>query len=245
MRVSKICKTGMFTAGMSCLLVAIASAQQTSQGSQPGLVKPGQSDSSSGTPGGQRNVNNNGNIQRNVERQPGGQASGDQSAENQGEQMNYAMAACLLDNNKAEVELSKIAVEHAKNQKVKEFAEQMVEDHGKMVDMLQKFVGAHEPTDRRSQIDHKINEACAASMRKELESKTGTEFDACYVGSQIAGHMHMLAALEVLSDDTSGELQGMVKDAKPKVEKHYAHAKELIEKSDNHQASRASSKDRS
>jgi predicted outer membrane protein len=222
-------RTGFYAAGVCCLLSAAAFAQQANPGIDTNQF-----------PLGQPNTQNPSNSERNGQRDSGKTfASGDQSANGQqGEQLNYAIAACLLDHNKAEVELAKMAVEHSKNDEVKQFAEQMVKDHSQMVDKLQQFVGSHEPNDRRSQIERRINERCAESMRKELESKTGHEFDAAYVGSQIGGHMQMLAAVEVLSDETSGDLQSMVKDAKPVVEKHLKQAKDLMEKSNTRQASR-------
>src|SRR4051794_13432067 len=222
-------RTGSYAAGLCCLLSAAAFAQQSSQDTDGNRYQPGQSNTRN-----QSRSARNGqhDTTRSNERE-------DQSANGErGPQLNYAIAACLLDHNKAEVELAKLAVEHAKNDEVKQFAEQMVKDHSQMVDNLQQFVGSHEPTDRRSQIDRKINERCAQSMRQELESKSGHEFDAAYVGSQIAGHMQMLAAVEVLSDETSGELQSMAKDARPIVEKHLKQARELMEKSAVRQASR-------
>jgi putative membrane protein len=223
-------RTGSYAAGLCCLLSATAFAQQPKQGTDRFPFHPGQS-----------NDQDQANSDRNEQRESGrNKERGEERANGQqGEQLNYAIAACLLEHNKAEVELGKMAVEHAKSDEVKKFAEQMVKDHGQMVDKLQQFVGSHEPTDRRSQIDRKINERCAESIRKDLEGKSGHEFDAAYVGSQIGGHMYMLSAVEVLSDETSGELQSMVKDAKPVVERHLKQAKELMEKSDARQASRS------
>ena len=224
-------RTGFYAAGLSCALSAVAFAQQPNQGTERSQFKTGQP-----------NTQNQSNSERRGQPHDSalGNERGDQAASGQqGEQLNFAIAACLLDHNKAEVELGKMAVEHAKSDEVKKFAEQMVKDHGQMVDKLQQFVGSHEPTDRRSQIDRKINERCVESMRKDLESKSGPEFDAAYVGSQIGGHMYMLSAVEVLSDETSGDLQSMIKDAKPIDEKHLKQAKDLMEKSGARQASRS------
>lgn len=239
MRVSTVFKYARNTAAVWCMFAAIAWAQQPNQGSERAQVKPGQTDptrSEAGQPGGARN----GQRLRQRESQ-----STSDATEVQGNKLNYAIASCLLDHNQAEVDLAKIAVDHAKNDEVKQFAQQMVEDHSEMVAKLQKFIGSNQPNDRRSQIDHKINERCAESMRKELEGKSGQEFDACYIGSQIAGHMHAMAALEVLTDETSGDLHGIVKDAKPVVEKHLKHAKDLMENSNVRQASKDRSNERS
>ena len=155
------------------------------------------------------------------------------------------LAACLLTKNKGEVELGKFASERAKDGKVKEFAEQMVKDHGQVVEKLEQIVGSQEPNDRRSQIAREIDEQCLASLKQELGDKSEKEFDACYVGSQISGHMHMAAALKVLSDHTSGKLNEVVKEARPTVDKHLAHAKKLMDQLDKSRDHAQAAKDRS
>lgn len=76
-------------------------------------------------------------------------------------------------------------------------------------------------------IEEKIKERCAQALREELQSKSGAEFDECYIGSQIAGHMHSLAALEVLSQESQGQLKQIADEAKPTVQKHLEHAKQI------------------
>lgn len=49
------------------------------------------------------------------------------------------IARCLIHGNYAEVELGKLALEHAQSQKTKQFAEQMVEDHSKALAALAKI----------------------------------------------------------------------------------------------------------
>jgi putative membrane protein len=145
-------------------------------------------------------------------------------------------AACLLQANQAEVKLAKIAAQKADTPAVKQFAEQMIQDHTALANKLQQIVGSQQPNDRRSQIERQINERCLAMLEQELESKTGREFDACYVGSQVGGHMHMKAALEVLANETTGQLQQIAQDAQPTVEKHFQHAQELMRQVDQRQA---------
>ena len=154
------------------------------------------------------------------------------------------LAACLLTKNKGEVELGKFASERAKDRAVKDFAEQMVKDHSWVVDKLQQIVGSQQPNDRRSQIDREIDEQCLASLKKELGDKSEKEFDACYIGSQISGHMHMAAALKVLSSHTSGQLNELVNEARPTVDKHLAHAKKLMDQLDKTRDHSQASKDR-
>jgi len=76
-------------------------------------------------------------------------------------------------------------------------------------------------------IEEKIAERCQQALREELQQKSGAEFDECFVGSQIAGHMQMLAALEVISQEDQGQLKQIAEEAKPTVQKHLEHAKQL------------------
>jgi len=76
-------------------------------------------------------------------------------------------------------------------------------------------------------IEEKIADHCQQSLKEELQSKSGADFDQCYVGSQIAAHMQMLAALEVLSQDGPGQIKQAAEEAKPIVQQHLDHAKQL------------------
>jgi len=149
-------------------------------------------------------------------------------------------AACLLQANQAEVKLAKIAAEKADSPAVKQFADEMIQAHTALANKLQQLVGNQQPNDRRSQIERQINDRCLALLEQELSSKTGKEFDACYLGSQIGGHMHMKAALEVLADETTGELQQIAQDARPTVEQHFKHAQDLMRQVDQRQANAGS-----
>jgi len=76
-------------------------------------------------------------------------------------------------------------------------------------------------------IEKKIQDQCLQAMREELQQKKGAEFDECFVGSQVGGHMQMVAALEVIGQETQGQLQQIAKQAQPKTQQHLEHAKQL------------------
>jgi len=77
-------------------------------------------------------------------------------------------------------------------------------------------------------VDRQITDRCWQMMREELQAKSGPEFDKCYLGIQIGGHTHMLAALEVIEQQTQGELRQVAQEARPTVQQHLDHAKELF-----------------
>jgi predicted outer membrane protein len=78
-------------------------------------------------------------------------------------------------------------------------------------------------------IERQIAQRCGENLREKLQQKQGAEFDHCYIGSQIAAHMQMLAALEVLKAQTSDPLRQIAQEAEPKVKQHLETAEKLAE----------------
>jgi predicted outer membrane protein len=78
-----------------------------------------------------------------------------------------------------------------------------------------------------AQIEKQIGERCKQALKEELQQKSGTEFDKCYVGAMIGSHMQSLAALEVIGQQTQGELAEVAQQAQPIVQQHLDHAKQL------------------
>jgi len=93
---------------------------------------------------------------------------------------------------------------------------------------IRPAVGGNAALNQLAGIEQKINERCQKAFREELQQKSGAEFDECYLGAQIGGHMHMLAALEVISEDTQGPLKQVAEEARPTVQSHLEHAKQLM-----------------
>jgi predicted outer membrane protein len=178
------------------------------------------------------------------------------------------VAGCLLAKNQAEVELGKFAQQQAESPQVKEFAQMMVQDHGKLIQQLQQVAGnqsgaqptadnaertrpqanrdlagqnaaeataanrangANSAVDQLLAMEKQIVERCTQSAKEELQQKQGVEFDKCYMGSQIGGHMQMLAALEVIQQQGPEPLQKLAQQAQPQVQKHLDQAKQIMQ----------------
>jgi predicted outer membrane protein len=78
-------------------------------------------------------------------------------------------------------------------------------------------------------IEKQIAERSYDKMRETLEQKVGPEFDHCYLGAQIACHMQMAAALDVLKDSAPGQVRQIAQETEPKVKQHLAVAEQLGE----------------
>ena len=78
-------------------------------------------------------------------------------------------------------------------------------------------------------VHHEIANECLKSSKQELDKKEGHEFDQCYIGMQIAAHMHMLDTLKVFKNHATGELQQDIEDSIDTTESHLKSAKKIME----------------
>ncbi|MEO6709215.1 MAG: DUF4142 domain-containing protein [Planctomycetota bacterium] len=75
-----------------------------------------------------------------------------------------------------------------------------------------------------------LGEQCLQTSRRELEQKQGAEFDRCYVGMALGGHMHTNDMLTVFQRHASSSLKPVLSDAQGTVTKHLQEAKDLMKK---------------
>ena len=81
-------------------------------------------------------------------------------------------------------------------------------------------------------IDHvalfqELGKQCLDSSRKEIESKSGAEFDKCYVGMAVGAHMKTNDMLTVFQRHASSDLKFVLAEGQKTVQAHLQHAKEL------------------
>ena len=79
-------------------------------------------------------------------------------------------------------------------------------------------------------LKRELGRKCLESAKKELMSKSGAEFDRCYIGQQIGAHMMVADELEVFRNYASEKLRQGLTDALPQVQEHLQHAKSIAEK---------------
>ena len=120
----------------------------------------------------------------------------------------------------AEVELGKMAAEHAKNDEVKKFAQRMVDDHSKANDQLKSIAeakGIKLPDDPGAQ--HK------ATMRR-LEKLNGAAFDRAYMQMMVGDHVKDVN--EFKKESNSGrdpQVKSFASSTLPTLEEHLQQAK--------------------
>jgi putative membrane protein len=147
---------------------------------------------------------------------------------------------CLINGNNGEVTLGNLAVQRGQSQEVKDFAQQMVKDHTAAAQQFQQLQNTLNQQMRPQnpantpvaaalfQINQEIEQTCLANAQRELEQKSGSEFDPCYIGMQIGMHMHATSVLSVLKNHvTSPDLKKAIEEASDVTSRHLEHAKKI------------------
>jgi predicted outer membrane protein len=88
-------------------------------------------------------------------------------------------------------------------------------------------------------ISRELGQKCLESARRELQTKSGADFDRCYVNMQVGNHMHMVDMCEVFRNHASESLRAPIGDALRVAQQHLQHAKELAKKVEGKSASGA------
>jgi putative membrane protein len=122
----------------------------------------------------------------------------------------------------AEVEMGKLAGAKASSPDVKKFAEQMVSDHTKANEELDRIASGK---------SLKIPRTLDGEHKTELDTlttKSGSDFDKAYVKAQVTGHEKMQ---QLLSNEAKTsmdpELKAFAEKTLPTVRQHYQMAKDL------------------
>jgi putative membrane protein len=119
-----------------------------------------------------------------------------------------------------EVELGRIASEKSKSEKVKEFGNHMVKDHGKANEELKTVASNHGlklPT--QPDAEHQ-------ALIDKLKVMNGAEFDNAYLAEMITAHKKAIAALEDECKDGEQSLKSWAEKTLPTIKHHLKMAEE-------------------
>lgn len=114
-----------------------------------------------------------------------------------------------------EVELSKVAKEKATTQRLKDFADMMVNDHGQANDQLKQLAATKNITLPANLSD--------ASQKKldDLNKKTGKDFDKQYMDDMLSDHKGAVDKFQKASNDLKDpELKSFAEQTLPKIQIH-------------------------
>jgi len=122
----------------------------------------------------------------------------------------------------AEVEMGKLAQEKATDQRIKDFAQQMVNDHQKANDELMTIATRHHVT-----LPPVASKEHTDKQRK-LREKSGTEFDKEYIDLMVKDHDKVVSLFEDASSDAqNADLKAFASKTLPTLKKHDEVAKAI------------------
>jgi putative membrane protein len=133
--------------------------------------------------------------------------------------------------NQMEIDMGKQAQLKGSTQGVKDYGKMLVKDHqsaDKDLLALAKKNGAtipmFKPTDEADQKDEKDTKEMAA----HIKTLKGADFDKEFLNMMVQGHEKVLAKVDTLSSSVANtDLQTMLKDLKPALQKHADQARDL------------------
>jgi predicted outer membrane protein len=78
------------------------------------------------------------------------------------------------------------------------------------------------------QLHREVAEQCLADTKEMLTAKSDQEFDACFMGLQIARHAALKTKLTVYERHATGELKDLLSQAKATTTEHLEHAQQIM-----------------
>lgn len=83
-----------------------------------------------------------------------------------------------------------------------------------------------------ARVKQEIARECVTTFKKEAAEKKAADFDKCYVGYQIMGHLHMADTLKVMKKFASADLRTVLEEGEKTADEHLDHARTLMEELD-------------
>lgn len=126
-------------------------------------------------------------------------------------------------------------------ERVQERAEEVAERAERVLDRTRQAIDeevSDEPAPRMLarnpspwvEIHQQIVDKVAEKSRKDLEKRSGHEFEAAFLGLVVASHIQQEATLKVLSNRATGPLKERLKDAEVMVSQHREQAEQAMDK---------------
>jgi putative membrane protein len=127
-----------------------------------------------------------------------------------------------------DIDTAKLALKKTKNDQVKQFAQQMIDDHTKLQNSVNDLGKKLNVKPEPSATSKSLKTAAAAEMKK-LQGLSGKAFDTEYINHEVAYHQQVLdAAGNVLIPNAqNAELKSALEGAAPLLQGHLDHAKQL------------------
>jgi putative membrane protein len=141
------------------------------------------------------------------------------------------IAAIVVAANQVDIDAGKLALQKAKNDEVRAFAQQMITDHTAVnksaTDLVSRLKVTPEPSDASRGLTTEGKDTMA-----KLERLEGDAFDRAYIDNEVAYHQKVIGVLDsqLIPSATNPELRSTLVGVKPAFDAHLQHAKQLQSK---------------
>jgi putative membrane protein len=130
----------------------------------------------------------------------------------------------VAQDNIAEVDLGELAKERAQSEEVKQFAQRMIDDHGKANEQLEEIAknkGAVIPTEAGE--EH-------SKVRAELADLEGEEFDQKYMAAMAEDHQKAVDLFQKQAEEgQDAELKSFAEQTLPIIKEHLTMAQSMVQ----------------
>jgi putative membrane protein len=135
------------------------------------------------------------------------------------------VASVAVAANTIDIKYAEIAKKKSKNSDVLNFAETMMKDHKAVLEQASALVKKLNVTPKDNAVSQKLN-SDAENTRKELNNKSGADFDKSYIDNEVAYHKAVIDAVKnVLIPETENqELKDLLQGILPALNTHLEHA---------------------
>jgi putative membrane protein len=144
------------------------------------------------------------------------------SGMNTGPAVDKAFVKKALEGNIAEIEMGKLALQKSNDDQVKQFAQRMVDDHGKMLDELKPVA---------EQMGVKVPEGPSKGQMKSMDKMkalSGDAFDQAYIKDMVKDHKGDDNEFKMEAQSTqSPQLKQMVMQSDQTIESHLQQIQQL------------------
>lgn len=138
------------------------------------------------------------------------------------------IAAIVVAANQVDIDAGELAKERGTDQRVKEFAQRMITDHGGVNQAATELVTRLGVTPEPNATSQKLT-ADGEASRTALQGQSGAAFDRAYVDQEVAYHQAVLDALDqtLIPSAQNAELKALLEQTRLAVAAHLEHARQL------------------
>lgn len=138
------------------------------------------------------------------------------------------IAGIVVAANTVDIDAGKLAEQKSGNEKVKQFAKQMVTDHTGVNKQAGALVEKLKVKPEDSATSKSLKDAGAANISK-LKGLKGSDFDKAYIGNEVSYHQTVIDALDgtLIPSAKNSELKALLVKVRPAFVAHLEHAKQI------------------